>query len=59
MNTDWCSSRFTRRVMAGPGLDWPFAREIVEAHGGRISLTDASGRGARVAIELPIEEIPA
>lgn len=47
---------YTRRE-GGTGLGLAIAREIVEAHGGRISLAAAPGHGAQVSIELPLERV--
>jgi len=41
------------RRSGGSGLGLAIARAIVEAHGGRIWVDDATGRGARVTFELP------
>lgn len=38
---------------AGTGLGLPFARKVVEGHGGRIELQSEPGRGTRVCIRLP------
>jgi signal transduction histidine kinase len=43
---------FTTRTR-GTGLGLAVARQIVEAHGGRIQVGDASGGGARFAVILP------
>jgi PAS domain S-box-containing protein len=49
--------RFERAAPAqhypGLGLGLYVAREIVEAHGGRISVTGAPGKGATFVVELP------
>lgn len=41
------------RRLGGAGLGLPIARTIVEAHGGRIRVTSAVGRGTTVAVILP------
>jgi signal transduction histidine kinase len=40
----------------GLGLGMPYARKIVEQHGGRISLSSQPGRGATISIALPAAE---
>jgi signal transduction histidine kinase len=39
----------------GSGLGLPFARRIVEAHGGRLTLKSDKGRGTTISIALPID----
>jgi len=38
---------------SGTGLGLPIAKQIVDQHGGRISIASTPGRGTRVRIELP------
>jgi signal transduction histidine kinase len=42
-----------RGASGGSGLGLALCREIVAAHGGRIDLASAIGRGTRVVVELP------
>ena len=37
----------------GTGLGMAIARRIVEAHGGRITAVEGTGRGAEIVITLP------
>ncbi len=37
----------------GTGLGLPIAKQIIEQHGGRISIASTPGKGTRVRIELP------
>ncbi len=42
----------------GSGLGLAFVRRVVEAHGGRVSLTSHEGRGTTVTLRLPVTEPP-
>ncbi|HVF33864.1 MAG TPA: sensor histidine kinase, partial [Candidatus Saccharimonadia bacterium] len=45
---------------SGTGLGLALAREIVEAHGGRLSLSNRAGGGLAVALTLPaVSPVPA
>ena len=41
----------------GSGLGLPIVRKIVEAHGGRVTLKSAPGRGSVFSIRLPLENV--
>jgi signal transduction histidine kinase len=46
---------FTTRE-SGHGLGLAVAQQIVEAHGGRITVADAPGGGARLDVQLPVAQ---
>lgn len=48
----------TREVGKGAGLGLTVARDIVLAHGGRITVDSAPGRGTRAEVVLPLERRP-
>jgi signal transduction histidine kinase len=48
------ASTAARQAVPGAGLGLGIAKEIVEAHGGRISLDTWEGSGTSVRLELPI-----
>ena len=48
-----------KAAIPGAGLGMGIARDIVEAHGGRISLTSTPSVGTTFRVELPCEPLPA
>jgi signal transduction histidine kinase len=42
-----------RRPVAGTGLGLPFAKTIVELHGGQLEIASTKGRGTSVRVRLP------
>ena len=48
------SDAFFTTKPAGSGLGLSFARRVVEAHGGRLSIDSQQGRGTVVSIRLPL-----
>jgi two-component system cell cycle sensor histidine kinase PleC len=42
-----------RRSTAGTGLGLPFAKSIVELHGGRLEIASGKGEGTTVTAVLP------
>ncbi len=52
-------SRDTTSGVVGTGLGLPIVREIVERHGGGISLASLPGGGSAFTLHLPIHRLPA
>jgi PAS domain S-box-containing protein len=52
------ASTATRQAIPGTGLGLSIAKEIIEAHGGTISLETKVGSGTSVRVELPFEARP-
>ena len=47
-------SKITRDTIPGVGLGLSVVRRIIEAHGGRISLNSALGKGSKFTLHLPM-----
>jgi PAS domain S-box-containing protein len=48
------ASTATREAIPGAGLGLSIAKEIIDAHGGRISLETQEGSGTSIRVELPM-----
>lgn len=46
------------RSAGGTGLGLAIVREIVVAHGGRVSIGDGLGSGTKVTVQLPLVKVP-
>jgi signal transduction histidine kinase len=46
-----------RRFKQGMGLGLSIARDLIEAHGGRISLESIPGEGSLFSIHLPLQKV--
>jgi signal transduction histidine kinase len=46
-----------RRFKQGMGLGLSIARDLIEAHGGRISLESIPGEGSLFTIHLPLQKV--
>jgi two-component system OmpR family sensor kinase/two-component system sensor histidine kinase BaeS len=53
---DRSRSRDQSGIRAGAGLGLTIARQLVEAHGGRITVESAPGQGTRFAFTLPVAQ---
>ena len=57
MDTEALSERFSRGPnvgdIVGSGLGLTICKEVAEAHGGRLDVTDNPGRGGCVSLVLP------
>jgi signal transduction histidine kinase len=51
-------SRSRTRARRGSGLGLSIVRELVEAHGGRISARSEAGSGSLFVVRLPVSQIP-
>jgi signal transduction histidine kinase len=47
------ASSAQKRAIPGSGLGLAIVKEIIERHGGEVSLTSALGEGTRVTLRLP------
>lgn len=47
-----------RHVAEGSGLGLPIVKEVVEAHGGKISLNSSPGKGSEFIVDLPLHYTP-